>query len=81
MLHDELIRAIGTWNSSLDGSVARDTPLLSSGRLDSTGLFQLLLWIEEKVGRPVDATVIDMAGEWDSVDAVVAWVERERNRK
>jgi len=80
MLHDELIRSIGEWNPSLAGSVARDTPLLSSGRLDSVGLFQLLLWLERKVGRPIDATAVDMAGEWDTVDAIVAWLGRQGRR-
>ncbi len=81
MLHDELIRAIGEWNPGLDGTVQRDTPLITSARLDSLGLFQLLVWIEQKIDRPVDATSIDMAAEWDTVDAVVAFVERERKHR
>lgn len=81
MLHDELIRAIGEWNPSLDGAIARDTPLLSSGRLDSLGLFQLLVWLEHQLHRPIDATAVDMAVQWDTVDAIVAWVERERGAR
>jgi acyl carrier protein len=81
MLHDELIRSIGEWNPALDGSVGRETPLLSSGRLDSMGLFQLLVWIEQKTGHAIDATAIDMSAEWDTVDAIVAFVERERGAK
>jgi acyl carrier protein len=81
VLHDELIRAIGEWNPSLDGNVARDTPLLSSGRLDSLGLFQLLVWIEQQTGHAIDATAIDMATEWDTVNAIVAFVERKRGSR
>lgn len=81
MLHDELIRSIAEWNPALDGAVRRDTALLSSGKLDSLGLFQLLLWMEQKLGRPIDATAIDMAAEWDTVDAMVAWLERAGRRK
>jgi acyl carrier protein len=42
------------------------------------GLFQLLVWIEQKTGRAIDATAIDMVAQWDTVNAVVAFVERER---
>jgi acyl carrier protein len=78
LLHDELMAAFATWNADLAGAVARDTPLLSSGRLDSVALFQLVLWIEHRLGRPIDVTLIDMKAEWDTVDAIVAFVERER---
>jgi acyl carrier protein len=81
VLHDALIRAIGEWNPALDGSVKRETPLLSSGRLDSMGLFQLVMWIEQQAGRAIDATTVDMAAQWDTVDAIVAFVERERGRR
>ncbi len=81
MLHDELIRAIGEWNPALAGAVQRETPLLSSGSLDSLGLFQLLVWIEQETGRAIDATAIDMTAEWDTVNAIVAFVERERSAR
>lgn len=81
MLRDELIGKIGEWNPSLAGTIRPDTPLITSARLDSMGLFQLLVWIEQTIARPVDATAIDMAAEWDTVDTVVAWVEREKKRR
>jgi acyl carrier protein len=70
--------AFGLWNARLAGTLRRDTPLLSSGRLDSVALFQLVLWIEEKAGRPIDASTVDMRAEWDTIDSIVAFVERER---
>lgn len=76
--HDELMAALAGWSPTLTGDVARDTPLLTSGRLDSLALFQLLLWIEEKIGRPIDVTAIDMPAQWNTVDMIVAYVERER---
>lgn len=81
MLQDELLRMIVEWNPSLDGAIQFDTPLISSARLDSMGLFQLLVWIEQKIGRPINATAIDMAVEWDSVNAIIAWMEHERKRR
>jgi acyl carrier protein len=81
VLHDELITAFANWNANLAGVIRRDTPLLTSGRLDSVALFQLVLWIERQLGRPIDVTRIDMPAQWDSVEAIVAFVERERGRR
>ena len=70
--------SIADWGQGSDGTVRRDTALITSARLDSLHLFNLLVWIEEKVGRPIDATAIDIAEEWDTVDQIVAFIERER---
>ena len=78
--HDELIHAISSWSIAAGDGVRRDTSLIVSGRLDSMALFQLLLWIEERIGRAIDVTAVDMGSEWDTVDAIVAYVERERRR-
>ena len=79
LLRDALIALIFAESDQRpDGAVGRNTPLITSGRLDSAQLLQMLLWIEEKTGRPIDATAIDMAAEWNTVDAIVAFVERER---
>jgi acyl carrier protein len=76
-LHDELMAAFVTWSPALSDGLARDTPLLTSGRLDSLALFRLLLWIEKRIGRPIDVTAIDMPAQWDTVDMIVAFVERK----
>ncbi len=77
-LHEELISAFATWSPSLARDVARETPLLTSGRLDSVALFQLLLWIEGRIGRPIDVTSVDMPAEWNTVNMIVSYVEREK---
>jgi acyl carrier protein len=79
--HDELIAAIATWSVAAGDGLRRDTLLITSGRLDSVALFQLLLWIEERVGRPIDVTAVDMGAEWNTVDAIVAYVAREQKRR
>lgn len=76
---EELITAFAQWSPAIANGLRRDTPLLTSGRLDSIALFQLLLWIEEKVGRTIDITAIDMPAQWDTVDMIIAFVERERS--
>jgi len=77
-LHDELIAAFAARSPELSRDVARDTPLLTSGRLDSMAVFQLLLWIEERVGHPIDVTTIDMPSRWNTVNDIVAFVDGER---
>jgi acyl carrier protein len=77
-LHDELIAAFAGWSPLLAETIARDTPLLTSGRLDSLALFQLVVWIEQKVGHPIDVTAIDMPAQWDTVDTIVGFIQRER---
>ena len=77
--HDELISAFATWSPGLAHDVAHDTPLLTSGRLDSMAVFQLLLWIESRVGHPIDVTAIDMPAQWNTVNDIIAFVEKERH--
>jgi acyl carrier protein len=76
--HDELISAFATWSPGLAHDVSRDTLLLSSGRLDSMAVFQLLMWIEARVGHAIDVTAIDMPAQWNTVNDIIAFVERER---
>lgn len=77
-LRDELLSAIADWDQSGGDGMADDTPLISSGRLDSFNLLRLVLWVEDEIGQPVDATRIDLAAEWDTVDQIVAFVARHR---
>jgi len=78
VLRDSLLAAIADWDQSGGVNLAGDTPLISSGRLDSFNLLRLVLWVEEELGRPVDATRIDLAAEWDTVDQIVGFVARHR---
>jgi acyl carrier protein len=80
-MHDELIEAIEDWVPLLQGELDRQTPLITSGRIDSLGLFRLVMWIERKVGHPIDVAGIEMAKQLDSVDAIVGFVVRERDRR
>jgi acyl carrier protein len=75
-MHDELIAAIVDWNPLLAGTVERTTPLITSSRIDSLGLLQLVMWIEARIGAPIDVTAIDMSREWDDVDSIVRFVQQ-----
>lgn len=56
-----------------------DAPLVSSGRVDSLGLFQLILWIESEIGRPVDAPSLSLGQQLDSIRDILAWVRTQRD--
>ena len=52
------------------------TSLIRSGLLDSTALFQLVLWIEGRVGAELDIADLDLAKELDTVAKLLAFTER-----
>jgi len=77
-LRDELIAEIEGWGLPLECRLAADTSLIGSGAFDSMALFNLLHWVEERVGETVDPTEFDLAAEWETVDLVVRFVEERR---
>lgn len=74
-LRAELLAFLEGSDVELPEAFDDDTPLLSSGTLDSLALFNLVLWIEEKTGRSVDPTRMDIVAAWDSVRLILRWVE------
>ncbi len=77
-----LCEALKVFLNTLKGNAASnlddDTPLFASGLIDSLGLLQLFLWIEEKVGEPIDSAEYDLAEEWGTVAGIVSFIERQR---
>jgi acyl carrier protein len=55
-----------------------ETPLISSGLLDSLALFHLVEWIEREAGAPVDAGSFDFVRKWDTVPGILDFVESRR---
>lgn len=76
-LRDELMQELGGWGVKLS-DLGDHTSLIVSGRIDSVGLFQLLLWIEEKTGETVDPGTVDLRREWDSVEAILRYIAQRR---
>jgi len=76
-LQEELIAAIRGWEVELP-EVGLTTPLVTSGLFDSSALFNLVLWVEEKIGTPVDPTTFDLVKEWDTVTDVVSFIGKNR---
>ena len=77
---DDVITLIKSWNLTLPKNWDSDTSLVRSGIIDSLALYQLILWIEEQVGRPVDPTKFDLASELDTVSSITRFVEKNRGR-
>lgn len=66
-----------------DGKMANvgdDTPLRTSGILDSTALLQLVGMVEEKFGIEVSAYDAGIEN-FDRIDDIVAFVQRKRTTK
>ena len=69
---EDLLRTIAARN--LPVSVADDTPLIRSGLLDSLALFNLVLWVEEQTGQPLDPTTVDIRHDLDCVASILRFV-------
>jgi acyl carrier protein len=77
-LRDELVRVIEASGAHLPSELGDDTSLIRSGRLDSTALFELALWIEERVAPGLDLTAFDLAEEWDTLAKLLAFIEQHQ---
>lgn len=77
---DDVIALIESWNLTMPKNWDGDTSLVRSGVIDSLALYQLILWIEEQVGKPVDPTKFDLASELDTVTGITRFVEKNRGR-
>ena len=59
-----------------DGALDDETPLISSGLLDSLALFRVALWVEAQIGNPVNPSSFNVAEEWDSIQLILAFIDR-----
>jgi len=75
-LREELLQLLGT--DRLAGPVTDETSLIQSGLVDSVALFNLMLWIEEQVGHPVDPTTLEVRSELDTVRGILQVITRLR---
>jgi len=60
-------------------NLADETPLISSGLVDSLGLVHLLMFIQQKFG--VDLMTFGTPQDFDSVDALAAAVRRQKGEE
>jgi acyl carrier protein len=76
----DLLRALEESGAELPLDLGDDTPLITSGLLDSTALFQLTVWVEEHVGPGLDPAAFDLAAEWDTIAKLLAFIERHERK-
>jgi len=77
-LRDELRRLILEFAPEREAALADDTPLITSGIMESITLLNVALWVETKVGSEVEITSFDLAAEWDSVSDILTFIERHQ---
>lgn len=60
---------------SIPGNFNNNTPLITSGLLESLHLLELALLVEEEVGAPLDLTTLDFTKEWDTINNILNFVK------
>jgi acyl carrier protein len=72
------LQAFLTANGILAEDIRDDLSLIRSGIFDSTALFDLALWVEERMPG-LDLTSFNLVEEWDTPAKLIAFLERERD--
>lgn len=75
-LLQDLRALIMSGTPGLNGNLTESASLIGSGLLESTTLVGVALWVEERIGREMDLGAFDLVTEWDSLRAIVDFVER-----
>lgn len=60
------------------GEIGDATSLVQSGLLDSLALLQIAEWIFGVLGQELDLNAVEIREEWDTIDDILAFVERRR---
>jgi acyl carrier protein len=60
---------------SIPGNYNDNTPLITSGLLESLHLLELALLVEEEVGSTFDLTILDFTIEWDTINGILDFVQ------
>ena len=60
---------------SIPGNYDDNTPLITSGLLESLHLLELALLVEEEVGSTFDLTILDFTIEWDTINGILDFVQ------
>ena len=75
-LREKLIAVIEASDTDWEGELEDNASLIRSGRLDSLGLFNVTLFVEREIGRPMDFTAFDLAKEWDTVSDILNFIDK-----
>jgi acyl carrier protein/GNAT superfamily N-acetyltransferase len=72
----ELQRALESWGVDPADLADEHNSLIGAGLLDSLALFNLSVWLEERIGRPIDPAKLDVLTQWDSIASILHFIER-----
>ena len=73
----ELKSLIASWQLDALQDVQSETSLIRSGRLESSALFNLVLWIEQQTGKSINPAEIDLTREFDTLADILRFIKRE----
>lgn len=73
-LIDFIDAKIKSSGKSIPESYDGNTPLITSGLIESLYLLELALLVEEEVGSPLKLTILDFTTEWDTIDGIISFV-------
>ncbi len=73
-----LVALLAECAPDVTGELGDDTPLISSGLVESVTLLNLALWVEEQIDSTIELGTFDLASEWDTPGAILDFVERHR---
>jgi len=79
-LREKLIAIIRSSDVEFDGELEDDTSLFMSGKLDSLGLFNVVLFIEHEISVKLDITSFDPTREWDTVAEILIFIAKRRTK-
>ena len=79
-LREQLLTLIAEFAPLHHGAIADDTPLITSALVESVTLLNVALWVEEQIDPTVEITAFDLAVEWDTVAAILNFIEKYRSR-
>lgn len=74
----ELVALITECVPNLASELADDTPLITSGLVESLALLNVALWVEAQIDSAVELSAFDLATEWDTTNTILDFVERHR---
>lgn len=79
-LYDELLALIEESEFELINNIDDRTSLIKSGILDSRSLYNLTIWMQEKIGEELDFTQFELSEEWDTIENIMVFIKSHRSQ-
>ncbi len=77
-VRERLVRLLEEHRVDFDFDLGDDASLIRSGFIDSVGLYNLALWIENEVGSEIDLAAFDATSRWDTVADILRFIGKFR---